>query len=65
MTTRSGILAWEVPWTEEPGGLSPLGCERVDLTERPNNNKWITQLCKKVSVLLLLLQSDKLSTGEN
>ena len=21
MTTHSGILAWEIPWTEEPGGL--------------------------------------------
>ena len=21
MTTRSSILAWEIPWTEEPGGL--------------------------------------------
>ena len=29
------------------GEYSPWGCERVDLTERPNNNKWITQLCKK------------------
>ena len=29
MATRSRILAWEIPWTEEPSGLSPQGCKRV------------------------------------
>ena len=30
MTTLSSILAWEIPWTEEPGGLySPWSCKRV------------------------------------
>ena len=23
--THSGILAWRIPWTEEPGGLQPMG----------------------------------------
>ena len=23
MATHSGFLAWEIPWTEEPGGLQP------------------------------------------
>ena len=27
--TLSSILAWEIPWTEEPGGLQSLGSERV------------------------------------
>ena len=27
MSTLSGILAWRLPWTEEPGGYSPLGDE--------------------------------------
>ena len=27
--TRSSILAWEVPWTEEPGGLQSMGSSRV------------------------------------
>ena len=27
MATHSSILAWEIPWTEEPGGLQSLGCE--------------------------------------
>ena len=25
MTTHSSILAWEIPWTEEPGGLQSMG----------------------------------------
>ena len=29
MATHSSILAWETPWTEEPGGLQSLGCQRV------------------------------------
>ena len=29
MATHSSILAWEIPWTEEPGGLQSLGSERV------------------------------------
>ena len=24
MATHSSILAWEIPWTEEPGGLRPM-----------------------------------------
>ena len=28
MTTDSSILAWEVPWTEEPGGLPPMGSQK-------------------------------------
>ena len=29
MATHSSILAWETPWTEEPGGLQSLGLQRV------------------------------------
>ena len=29
MTAHSSILAWEVPWTEEPGGLQSMGSLRV------------------------------------
>ena len=28
MTTHSGILAWEIPWTEEPGGLQSMGLQK-------------------------------------
>ena len=29
MATHSSILAWEISWTEEPGGLQSMGLERV------------------------------------
>ena len=29
MATHSSILAWRIPWTEEPGGLQFLGSQRV------------------------------------
>ena len=27
MATHSNILAWEIPWTEEPGGLQSMGSQ--------------------------------------
>ena len=35
MATYSSILAWEIPWTEEPGGLQSMGLQRV-------GRKWLT-----------------------
>ena len=32
MATHSSILAWRIPWTEEPGGLQSMGSQRVDMT---------------------------------
>ena len=29
MATLSSILAWRIPWTEEPGGLQSVGSQRV------------------------------------
>ena len=33
MATRSSILAWEIPWTEEPVGCGPWGHKELDMTE--------------------------------
>ena len=38
MATLSRILAWKIPWTEEPGGYSPWGYKEMDMTERLNKN---------------------------
>ena len=37
MATHSSILAWRIPWTEEPGGLQSMGSERV-------GHDWVTLL---------------------
>ena len=37
MATHSSILAWETPWTEEPGGLQSMGSQESDTTEGLNN----------------------------
>ena len=29
MVTYSSLLAWRIPWREEPGGLQPMGLQRV------------------------------------
>ena len=31
--TQSSIIAWEIPWTEEPGRLQPMGHKQLDTTE--------------------------------
>ena len=36
MATHSNILAWRIPWTEEPGGLQSMGSKELDMTERLN-----------------------------
>ena len=32
MATHSSILAWKIPWTEEPGGLQSFGSKKSDRT---------------------------------
>ena len=36
MATHSSILAWRIPWTEEPGGLQSMGSQRV-------GRDWVTE----------------------
>ena len=34
MATHSSILAWRIPWTEEPEGYSAWGCKELDTSEQ-------------------------------
>ena len=34
MATLSSILAWRIPWAEEPGGLQSMGSQESDTNER-------------------------------
>ena len=33
MASHSSILAWRIPWTEDPGGLQSIGLQKLDMTE--------------------------------
>ena len=45
MATHSSILAWRIPWTEKPGGLSPWGCKEADMTEQLTHTVLFYQNC--------------------
>ena len=34
MATHSSVLAWRIPWTEEPGSYSPWGSQELDIPEQ-------------------------------
>ena len=38
MATHSSILAWEIPWPEDPAGLESTGRKKLDMTHRLSNN---------------------------
>ena len=40
MATHSSILAREIPWTEEPGGLQSMGSQESDTTQDLNHHHW-------------------------
>ena len=46
MATRSSILAWTIPWTEEPDGLQSMGSQRV-------RHVWETNSCFHYNILLV------------
>ena len=45
MATYSSILAWRIPWTEEPGGPQSMGLQESDTTERLILSALIVNLC--------------------
>ena len=49
MAAYSSIIAWEIPWTEEPGGLQSIGSQESDTNERLNHN---------VKIIAILGQAD-------
>ena len=40
MATHSSILAWRIPWTEEPGGLQSMGHKELNMTEYTRYTVW-------------------------
>ena len=62
MATHSSILAWKIPWTQEPGGLySPWGHKESDTTERLHthtgkNKTYIEIKIKTMNVYVTVIQ---------
>ena len=56
VATHSIILAWEIPWTDEPGGYSPWGCKRIrhDLVTKHTHAYSYRQIHNKICVLIAL-----------
>ena len=53
MAPHSRTLAWEIPWTEKPGGLQSMRVTKeLDATERLNNNEERQQDDRSVRTLL-------------
>ena len=42
MALHSSILAWKIPWMEEPGGLQSMDHKESDMTKLLNNSKILT-----------------------
>ena len=55
MAMRSSILAWGIPWTEEPGGYSPWTHKESDMTERLRTTKKASERTVNCNTLNLLL----------
>ena len=56
MTPHTSILAWEIPWTEEPGGLrGPWGRNELDVTKQLTHSTYV-----KHTILSLFLVSKKI-----
>ena len=55
MATYFSILAWRIPWTEEPGGLQPIGSQRIRMTDVIAHR---TAHC----IILIILEANQIST---
>ena len=63
MATRSSILAWEISWTEEPGGLQSMGSQRVRYHWAHTRNEWVLLTSSSKHWTSIILVSHKLFQG--
>ena len=63
MATHSGILAWGIPWTEEPGGLQSMGPQRGghDLATKQQSVKYNgLNFRKEIAILIPRITNQKI-----
>ena len=68
MATYSSILAWRIPWTEEPGGLQSTGSQRIrdnrtHMYRSLNRNLFFTAGKSKIKVQVYLVSGGNLLPG--
>ena len=61
---HSGILAWEIPLPEEPGGSQTLGSQRVEVTAQLNDNNKGKQFEATTYLSLFVEDLQRSFTGE-
>ena len=54
MATHSGILAWEIPWTKEPGKLQSMASQRVGHNWATNTLAVVNKAAVNISVQVTL-----------
>ena len=58
MATHSSILAWRIPWAEEPGRLQPMGLQRV-------RHDWVINIFTFTLVIILRREADGTIKGQS
>ena len=61
MATHSSILAWRIPWTEEPGGLQSMGSHRIGHEVTLHASLEVTWLYSSLIICHLLRKKEKKS----
>ena len=49
MAAHSSILAWRIPWTEEPGGLQSMALRRVGHNQASNTHAYTHSMSKRMN----------------
>ena len=62
MATHSSVLAWRIPWTEEPGGLQSMGSQRVRHDWATKQQQQQTLIKTQISPMIL---TNKLQVGHS
>ena len=61
MATHSSILAWRIPWTEEPGGVQSMGSQRVghnwsDLVHTYYRGTWVWSVWELCIIFAIFME---------
>ena len=59
MATHSKILAWRLPWTEEPGGLQSMGYKELDMTGGLIHFSMLSKWFPRYTILILTVDHFK------